>query len=276
MGQITVSAPRWESGSTYKLRAAATSRFSLTERHYPANFRVPEHRHFHTYIVVTLDGSFTSTYTSRTEEYRPWTISFHAADTSHTTRYSAAGAKALYIEIPGDELKKLNQIPSSHLRTFVVRSGSVLERARRMYAEFRNPDPLSPMVMDGLILELLGLAHKQLSLLPSNVPVWLGRADDLIRSQFRERLPLPAIATAVGVHPVHLAREYRRYFGCTIGEQIRRLRIEFCCDQLAQTDRSLAVIAMDSGFSDPSHFSESFRHCVGIAPSEYRQTARVG
>jgi AraC family transcriptional regulator len=107
------------------------------------------------------------------------------------------------------------------------------------------------------------------------LPIWLGNADETIRAHFTEPLALAEIAKRVKVHPVHLAREYRRYFNCTIGEQIRRLRVEYACEQLTTTDLSLADIALASGFSDQSHFSVRFKQQIGTAPSHYRQAVRT-
>lgn len=48
------------------------------------------------------------------------------------------------------------------------------------------------------------------------------------------------------------------------------LRLEFALGQLA-TDRTVAQIGLDSGFTDHSAFSRAFRRHVGISPSDYRQ-----
>ena len=39
-------------------------------------------------------------------------------------------------------------------------------------------------------------------------------------------LTIAALGFTVEVHPVHLARTFRREYGCTPGEYLRRLRIE--------------------------------------------------
>jgi AraC family transcriptional regulator len=78
----------------------------------------------------------------------------------------------------------------------------------------------------------------------------------------------------VGVHPVTLARAFRRAFGCTVGEYVRRLRIERAARQLADSDLSLAEIALGAGFSDQSHFSNLFRRHTGLSPFQFRRAIR--
>jgi len=102
-------------------------------------------------------------------------------------------------------------------------------------------------------------------------PQWLKRAREIVESRFLEPLSLAEIATAVGVHLVHLSREFHRYNRCTVGELIRCRRVEHACDLLAHSDMSLAEIALACGFSDQSHFSMMFKRHMGITPSKYRK-----
>jgi len=101
---------------------------------------------------------------------------------------------------------------------------------------------------------------------------WLAQALDLLREQFSERLTVGHIATSVGVHPVYLARGFRRFCRCTIGEHIRQLRIEHACHELCSSDIPLAAIASAGGFSDQSHFSTTFKRFMEMTPAQYRRT----
>ena len=82
------------------------------------------------------------------------------------------------------------------------------------------------------------------------------------------------LAEEVGVHPSHLARELRRTYGVSVGELVRRRRIEYALERLRSNDASLAEIAVDCGFTDQSHLTRSFRRVVGSTPGEYRR--RIG
>ena len=103
---------------------------------------------------------------------------------------------------------------------------------------------------------------------------WLGDARDRLHADVAARPSLAELAAGVGVHPVTLARAFRRTFGCTIGEYLRRLRIERAAEQLATGTQPLAEIALAAGFADQSHFSNVFRRRVGMSPSAYRREVR--
>ncbi len=257
------------------VRASTTEHFRLSERFYPANSESPPHSHTKSYIIITLDGRYYSTFGTKTEEFKRWTVSLHREGVLHTSRYAATGAKVLYVEVPPEHLDRFMGPPASHLNTVVIQGGLTELTARQLYQEFTEPDDLSSVVLDGLVLQLFAQLCRRRKRLSHSLPTWLGRAAELIRDRFTEPLGLEEIARAVHVHPTHLAREFRRHYNCTIGEQIRRLRIEYACEELSAKDRSLADIALAAGFSDQSHFTVSFKKQIGTSPSQYRRSTQI-
>jgi len=117
---------------------------------------------------------------------------------------------------------------------------------------------------------LAEVSRRQVRVSDHKPPRWLAQALELLREQFSEHLTIAYLARSVGVHPVHLAREFRKFYRCTIGEYIRQLRIEYACRKLSISDASLAAIASGAGFSDQSHFSRTFKRLVDMTPAQYR------
>ncbi len=257
------------------VRTASTQQFYLSERHYGSYMESPLHAHVKNYLIITLDGRYSSTFDTKTEEYTPWTVTYHQAGVLHTSRYTVRGARVLYVELPADRLKDLWQIPAWGLDRSTLQGGLVDWTARQLYNEFRAFDAFSPVVIDGYVMQLLAHLLRPRVTPSCRLPPWLSKADEMIRSRFTEPLALEGLAKFALVHPVHLAREYRRFYGCTIGEQIRRQRIEYACKQLSATDRCLSDIALASGFSDQSHFTASFKKQVGMAPSQFRRATKT-
>jgi AraC family transcriptional regulator len=81
------------------------------------------------------------------------------------------------------------------------------------------------------------------------------------------------VAAAAGVHPVHLARVFRKQFGMTVGEYQRRLRLAWAGKELLRGDTDLATLALEAGFADQSHFTRAFRWMTGMTPGELRRVA---
>ena len=107
-----------------------------------------------------------------------------------------------------------------------------------------------------------------------NPPQWLRRAREVIHEQYSESLSLSSVAELVGVHPAHLAKMFRKHYGCTLGSYVRRLRLEHAAQLLAQSEKTLGTIALIAGFYDQSHFTKLFKLRFGATPADFRTALR--
>src|SRR5437667_238344 len=78
----------------------------------------------------------------------------------------------------------------------------------------------------------------------------------------------------IGVHPAHLARAFRARYGETLGEYVRRLRLEWAAGEMIATDKPLTFLAVEAGFCDQSHFTRAFKRQFGITPARFRAMQR--
>jgi AraC family transcriptional regulator len=86
----------------------------------------------------------------------------------------------------------------------------------------------------------------------------------------RRALRVRALAGAADVHPVHLAREFRRYFGVSVTEYMQRRRAQRAAELLADTRRPLSSLSYDAGYADQSHFCRIFKRETGMTPQAFR------
>jgi AraC family transcriptional regulator len=147
--------------------------------------------------------------------------------------------------------------------------------ARRMRRELRIGDDAAAVAIEGLALELVASVSRHLSQSrPRSIPRWLHVVRERLHDEHAKPLRLHVLARDAGVHPVSLARAFRQQFGCSPGEYLRQRRFDHACTELAETERSIAAIALDTGFASPSHFATAFRAALGVSPREYRTGAR--
>jgi AraC family transcriptional regulator len=102
-------------------------------------------------------------------------------------------------------------------------------------------------------------------------PEWVSKLKEILHDNIFENYSLDFLASYLGLHPVHLSRYFPRYFNCSLGEYMRKLRVEKSLTLLPNKNQSLTAIAYDCGFSDQSHFSRCFREFTGINPLAYRR-----
>jgi AraC family transcriptional regulator len=144
-----------------------------------------------------------------------------------------------------------------------------------MLREFRLHDTASDLALDGLALALLAQVVRKdtgpRSKGKGARPDWLGRVEALLHDRADQPMDIAGIAAEVDLHPVYMARVFRRHNGCSPGEYLRRLRVNRACRLLSDTDESLAAIAYGTGYSDQSHFTRHFKRAMGVTPGEFRE-----
>jgi AraC family transcriptional regulator len=137
-------------------------------------------------------------------------------------------------------------------------------------------DTASQLAIEAAIIEVLvESARVRMRRQPGSAPLWLRRIHDRLRDLGSGQTSLSALAELAGVHIGHLARSFRRHYGCSVGEYIRRLRIDAACAELSRGDKSIARIAAEAGFYDQAHFTNLFKARVGVTPGQFRALSRV-
>ena len=244
--------------------------FVLSESVYGAGAHISRHSHSSPYLSILIQGAYREACESQTRDCEPSTVIFHPAGEEHADRFLAHGGRIFRFEITNS-----SRIAAAGLTApFKFVGGPVARLATRLYREFNQVDTYSPLVMEGLVLEILGLAARDTSLPRGRkAPSWLLRVEELLRANAPNNLTLDNVAAVAGVHVVHLARVFRKFHGCTPGEYLRRLRIERAIEELRSTDKALADIAGNAGFSDQSHFCRAFKLSTGMTPGQYRRSS---
>jgi AraC family transcriptional regulator len=254
------------------LNRRAVAGFELTEIAYYPGLKLPAHRHERAGFCLVLSGTYTEDYGSSALPCRPQTVTFSPAQEKHSNHFGHAGSRCFVIDVDGQTLERLREYSVRLDSPTYFYGGSLAWLATRLYAEFKARDEASDLIIEGLALEMIGEASRRLVKAPGGkIPSWLKQARELLHAQFSESISLVHVAEAVGVHPVYLAGEFRRRFGSTVGEYVRRIRIEYACREIsARGDAPLARIALMAGFSSQSHFSKTFKRLTGMTPLEYR------
>ena len=244
----------------------------LAEVRYEPGQRIHRHVHPHARFVLVLQGTITEMLGGDTNTYGPSTLLFRCADAPHSYAVSMAGATCLVVDVDDGWYARARQHAPVLAQSAGFRSGFVVHLAHRLYGEFRLRDEVSRLAIESLALGVLAEASRRAARAGERaaMPLWLQRARALVEQHFAEPLPLAAVAGRVGVHPVHLARTFRRCYHTTFASYVRHLRVEFARRELAGSAASLSDIAIAAGFCDQSHFSRLFKRHTGLSPAEYR------
>ncbi|HEY4043782.1 MAG TPA: AraC family transcriptional regulator, partial [Rhodopila sp.] len=147
-----------------------------------------------------------------------------------------------------------------------------------------DPDPASAVYADQLARTLgarLLRAHSNRNPQPAKPPprggltrTQLARAIEFMDANLDDRLALGDIAGAVGLSPAHFIRQFKASTGTAPHQYLVRLRLERAKCLLRETDRSIAQIAFECGFSHQEHMTHFFGQIAGTTPAVFRRAVR--
>jgi AraC family transcriptional regulator len=253
----------------------SNARIDCRQSQYQAGALRPRHYHDASWMVFTFTGSFALTMGSGESQLTPKSLLYIPAGEAHSNVFGSQGARVFVTAIdPAWIGDRLETVSAKAERPRIAPAGSLTGLALKIYREFRSPDTLSDLIVEGSFLELLGRWVRQDFQKDRGAPLWLSQVKALLHDSFREPLSLNQVAQAAGVHPSHVAREFHRAYGVTIGEYVRKLRVESIAQQLVYSRKdtaSLVDLALGAGFSSQAHMSTVFKRVMGMTPIEYRK-----
>jgi AraC family transcriptional regulator len=262
------------SSAVLKKRQVADS--ILTEYSYQPQTRLARHSHPLPYFNLILEGAYNEIHGSRVRECKPPMLMFHPEGEVHANRFLSNRSRIFRFEIGTRWLERARQYSLALNHPVSLSSGDGVWLAARLYRELYATDAASSLAVEGLLLEIMAEASRSgvTTREGRKPPRWLEQARESIHTNFSESISLSTLAEVAGVHPIHLSREFRRYYGWSIGEYIRKLRIEFACREVAETETLFLEIAAAAGFADHAHFTRTFKRFTGLTPSQYRANFR--
>lgn len=253
--------------------------FTLTLGHHPAGSALPRHDHADPTICYVVRGGFTEYSGGESVDCGPATLKLMPAGEPHWNRFGERDTRGIRIDVDRTRFSDVPAIFRALDERHHGHGGRAGAVARRLVSELVSRDDTGAVAAEGLALELvaeLARLADEATAPASRPPRWLEGVSEVIRARYRERVTVAGLADEAGVHPATLSRAHRRWFGCTVGERVRRLRVEHAARDLVESSESLSEVALRAGFYDQSHFTNLFRRTVGLTPGAYRDRFGAG
>ena len=83
------------------------------------------------------------------------------------------------------------------------------------------------------------------------------------------------MAKMCGLSQSQFDRSFRAVFRTSARQYLLKVRIETACRKLAETEDTVAALAVELGFFDHAHFTRYFRQLMGVTPAAYRAQHRM-
>lgn len=252
-----------------------TTGVCLTLCQYEANTRLPMHTHSNPGFFLLISGDHLEI-NPRRERLQPTSsMIYHEEDCPHENVIGPRGMVGLNISLDRNWLKGL-EINSGRERDGWSLEKPVAKRtALSVLAQLALGDH---QYIENAGLELLELMFGCQGALDPRPPKWLKDVRSRIEHGFQGELLLTQMAREVGVHPVYLARAFRKSYSCTFTEYVNQVRLFEALSRIYQ-GMTIGDAAAECGFCDQAYLARVAKSRLGVSPSRinwFRSSKALG
>ncbi|WP_342083638.1 helix-turn-helix domain-containing protein [Dyadobacter sp. OTU695] len=223
------------------------------------------HAHANPHVTMLLAGA-TLEKRQRNECYRRAgeVVFFHAGE-PHQNTQTIPGSRNFNIEFAPDFFETYG-VGEEHISEAIHNDPFAALVFLRAYRHFLHHDLWAGDSIAMAVFSLLGTRIK----IYNQPPRWVRQISELLADRWNEHVSLQELSLETGVHPVTISKYFPRYFGGTLSDYMRKLRVRNTLAMIKNTPHKLTHIAYEAGFADQSHFTKAFREVTGFLPKEYR------
>jgi AraC family transcriptional regulator len=250
------------------------STFKISERRYAAGQTQPLHKDERMRISIVLNGRVKETCGKQEEWGGPFSAVIKPTDALHRNVFGPESVDILSIEPGNDFLSTCS--PGLTLHNWQWRHDTALIRpVVQLLKSVRASQAREELILENILNVLSFFPVNRREDAGKNCPDWIARLKERMQDEYRENLSVQRLAAELGLHPVYLARVFRKYCGCSPKDYLFSLRLKNASAALTADNTALAHLAYDFGFADQSHLSRQLKAATGCSPGIFREKYRV-
>jgi AraC family transcriptional regulator len=236
---------------------------------YPDCPRSDWHYHENSFFTFVLNGTCLENRKDNSLIWKPGDLLFYKKGVIHKNCYHQENSRNFNLELNDKWLKQYDVGLCNDLGRNVLEPAEIKFLFIQLYREFQNQDAASQVSLNSILLNILG--HKSHEITNNKMPPWVSLIREFLHDNWSTNFSLKQMSVILNVHPITISKNFPRYFGCTFGEYIRKIRIEKALCLIRTTSSTLTDIALTCGFADQSHFIRCFKKFTGTVPLQYRK-----
>lgn len=241
--------------------------FTITDTEY-THSKVDWHYHENPYFTYLLQGKLFEA--NKKEEYhlKPGALLFHNWQDAHYNCKPQEYTRGFHIELNQEWFRKYDISTSEIEGSLNLKNPLVKNLMNKIFFESKVNDRHSKISIELLILEVLNSVKNDYSIDLIKKPHWVKKLNQLFLDT-EKKYSLTKLSQELNIHPVHLSRQFHKYFGITFGQYVRHLKLNKAIVMIVSKKYSLTEICYQCGFYDQSHFISSFKSIFNNTPSSF-------
>jgi AraC family transcriptional regulator len=227
------------------------------------------HAHESPMISFVIDGVNIENRASKQTERTSGSINFYHSFERHQNIYKVFPSKHFSLEIDINFLEEY-EVKEHQFATAIQKNEIV---SKLLFIKILNEvlfrDNLTKEAIKVLLLDIIDSSTGSEGY--REFPEWAVRLKELLNDNWNKQLSLQELSNETGVHPVTISGGFRRYFSCTYGDYMRKLKVEHAIPLIRNSNNQLTEITYMCGFADQSHFTRCFKKQTGLLPKDFQR-----
>jgi AraC family transcriptional regulator len=226
-----------------------------------------KHEHEHPNLVFILDGGCAEKRQHDTYERRTADLAYLHAGEAHETTFAETPTRYVSVDIKPVAFEE-NNIKEEHLINAINKSPDAKFLVLKMYREMLQNDEHSTDSINMLFYQFASISRR---IDRKKTPGWITIVYELLNDKWNETITLNGLSQVAGVNPITISKHFPAYFGCTLGDYLRKLKVARSLSLIKQEGTPLTQTAHLCNFSDQSHFIRNFRNYTSLSPKQYQK-----
>jgi AraC family transcriptional regulator len=226
-----------------------------------------KHEHEHPNLVFILAGGCAEKRQHATYERKAADLAYLHAGEVHETIFGAIPTRYISVDMKPVVFAD-NHIEEAQLINAVNKTPDAKFLLLKMYREMLNDDDHTTDSIAMLFYEFAAVARRTDR---KKTPQWITIVYELLNDKWNETITLKTLSQAAGVNPITISKHFPAYFGCTLGDYMRKLKVARSLSLIKQESSTLTQTALICNFADQSHFIRNFRNYTALSPKQYQK-----
>ncbi len=230
--------------------------------------RTPWHYHENPYFMFVLHGHMIDGNKKNKTLLTPGSLMFTNWQEVHYGAKHSAMAGGFHLELDrswldNQDISSLDLEGSLHIQNPLIQG-----LMNQIYLETSINDQHSQLSIELLILDIFNKMKNSAIDVSVKKPNWVKKLYELILDTETD-YSLTTLSQELNIHPVHLSREFHKYFGSTLGRYVRQIKLNKAIALMATNQFSMTEICYKCGFYDQSHFISNFKSVYKMTPTKF-------
>ncbi|WP_281541916.1 AraC family transcriptional regulator [Maribacter aestuarii] len=246
-------------------RKSAFENLIITDTEY-THRKVDWHYHENPYFTYLLQGKLFESNKRESYYLQPGSLLFHNWQDAHYNTKPPEFTRGFHIEMNEDWFSNLDIQITDFEGSINLQNAIIKNLMNQIFIETKINDQYSNLSIESNLADIFHTI-KESKKGSFKKPIWVKQLEELLIEE-KIDYSLKSLSSKLRIHPVHLSREFNRYFGTSLGNYIRLIKLNQALCLLTSNKYSLTEICYQCGFYDQSHFITSFKRIYKTTPSK--------